>query len=430
MQKITVKDFSCIKNAVLEVAPLTLVIGPQASGKSVLSKLVYFCTSIISEFDKFAIDELLSFESLDRRVKLLFSEWFPSSAWGSKRFFIKFQLGEFELDIVRVGKTERVRVKFCDKFEELYKKSHQQFLNAHEKADSLAKADIYDYELKWSLRQSANATLKRWLGDNWVNNQLFVPAGRSFFTSVGKALFAFEHSGILDPVTLEFGRKFSAIRERNNRRMPAAELVQSSISSILFSEILGGDLKTEGGKEYIRSSDGRLIPFSALSSGQQELLPLAVTIRSMLPNTSARRLVSGIGPVPRRVIYIEEPEAHLFPRAQNKLVEVLAALVTRRSANNLLLTTHSPYVLAKFNNLIKAGSLARGGRAALNPDLVKLLPESSWIPAKSVNAYAIMDGNLKCIMDETGLIAADYLDDVSGEIAREFTRLLAIEVKR
>ncbi|WP_185633820.1 AAA family ATPase [Burkholderia sp. Bp9012] len=433
MQKIIVKDFSCIKSATLAVAPLTLVIGPQASGKSVLSKLIYFCTNIISDYDRLVIEDNLSFEALERRIGSQFIEWFPISAWGSKRFSINFQLGEFELNITRIGKSERVRIKFCEQFVSFYKNSHDQFLAAIKKAEvkAAAKADLYDFELMWRLRQSATLNLRKWLGRDLVENQLFVPAGRSFFTSVGKALVAFEHSGILDPVTLEFGRRFSAIRERYIRRMPGVDVSQSSLAGILFSEILGGHLKTEGGKEYVQTADGRLIPFSALSSGQQELLPLAVAIRAMLPSGVPRQTgaVSG-GVAVRRTIYIEEPEAHLFPRAQNKLVEILAALVARRRFNNLLLTTHSPYVLAKFNNLIKAGSLARSNKTGSNAAVAKIVPETSWVPSKSVNAYAIIDGHLTDIMDESGLIAADYLDDVSGDIAREFSQLLSIEVAR
>lgn len=433
MQKITVKDFSCIKSATLEVAPLTLVIGPQASGKSVLSKLIYFCTNIISEYDRFAIEDRLSFERLERRIASLFVEWFPVSAWGSKRFSVEFELGNFEMNITRVGKSERVRVRFCEQFVSFYKSSHEQFISAINKAETKAeeKAAYYDFELLWRLRNSASANLRKWIGRDLVENQLFVPAGRSFFTSVGKALVAFEHSGILDPVTLEFGRRFSAIRERSIRRMPGTEISQSSLAGILFSEILGGHLKVEGGKEYVETADGRLIPFSALSSGQQELLPLAVAIRAMLPSGEPQRSgIAGGSRLIRRTIYIEEPEAHLFPRAQNKLVEILAALVARRRFNNLLLTTHSPYVLAKFNNLIKAGSLARSGKASSNVELAKVVPETSWMPPKSVNAYAIIDGYLNNIMDDTGLIAADYLDDVSGDIAKEFSQLLAIEVMR
>ncbi|WP_071773540.1 AAA family ATPase [Burkholderia ubonensis] len=429
MQKILVKDFSCIKMATLELSSLTIIIGPQASGKSVLSKLVYFCTNLISNIDRFVIEDQLNFESFSKRVALQFREWFPVSAWGEKRFSIEFSLGDFDVKINRIGKSEKIRLTFCPQFIEFYTNTYSQYQAVLKKAEG--KADPYDFELVYKLRNSATNNLRKWLGNAMTDIQVFIPAGRSFFTSIGKALVAFEHSGILDPVTLEFGRRFSSIRERTVRRITNPTIEPHSLASVLFSEILGGHVKTESGKEYIQTPDGRLIPFSALSSGQQELLPLAVTIRSMLPSITPRSpAVAGGGRILRRTVYIEEPEAHLFPRAQNKLVEVLAALVARRKHTNLLLTTHSPYVLSKFNNLIKAGSLARPSKPSTNKELARIIPETAWLAPQSVNAYAIIEGRLENIMDPSGLIAADYLDDVSGDIAREFSQLLAIEVSR
>ena len=42
-----------------------------------------------------------------------------------------------------------------------------------------------------------------------------------------------------------------------------------------------------------------------------------------------------------------------------------------------------------------------------------------------LNAYAFADGDVKSLIDEeTGLISADMLDEVSEEIAVEFDKLL------
>ncbi len=423
MQVIQVKDFSCIKSAKIELFPLTIIIGPQASGKSVISKLIYFCTAIVTDCDKYISDENLSLNNLVRRISTKFQEWFPVPAWGEKRFCIEFSLNNFSLKIARIGRSEKIRVTICPEFVELYNNLHNQYVSELEKAE--VEPDGGFYELRWRFRDYVSTLQKKWLGSSFVEAQLFIPAGRSFFTSIGKALVAFENSGIMDPITLEFGRKFSSIREGYHRR-PRLPDDQKSPAAILFSEILGGQLKSESGKEYIQAKDGRLVPFSALSSGQQELLPLALSIRSMLPSHPGKVLLRPV----RRTIYIEEPEAHLFPRAQNQLVEILAALVARRRYSNLVLTTHSPYVLSKFNNLLKAGQLGRKAKAAEHRDLAAIIPETSWLPPGTVNAYAIVDGKTVPIMDDYGLIAADYLDDVSGDIALEFSKLLQFEFSR
>lgn len=417
MQSIKIKDFSCIKSASLQLTPVTLIIGPQASGKSVISKLLYFCTKPIIDYDRYLGEDNLTIDQVQKNIAIQFYEWFPYSAWGNKRFIIEFSSGNYSLTITRIAKSEKVKVVFSSEFTEFYTSSLNKL------SALVAKVDTEnDFEVEWQLRSQAVGAFNKWMGPGNVDVQLFIPAGRSFFTSVGKALVAFEHSGILDPITIEFGRRFTNLRERFMRRPPNQE---SELSTALFTEILGGQLHTENGKEYVRASDGRMIPFSALSSGQQELLPLAVLIRSFLPNASSPTLGPAAGRFPqRRNLFIEEPEAHLFPRAQNRLVEILASITKRRN-QQLILTTHSPYVLSKFNNLIKAGQLSRKFKG--DPRLSAIVKEVSWITPKTISAYAIIDNRLQPIMDEHGLIAADYLDEVSGDIADEFMQLLELE---
>ncbi|MEM7657450.1 MAG: AAA family ATPase, partial [Bacteroidota bacterium] len=45
MQKIIVRNFGPIREAEVEIKPLTVLIGEQASGKSTIAKLVYFFKS-------------------------------------------------------------------------------------------------------------------------------------------------------------------------------------------------------------------------------------------------------------------------------------------------------------------------------------------------------------------------------------------------
>ena len=47
MRKLTVRNFSVIKEAELEFGKITVLMGPQASGKSLLCKLVYFLSKEI-----------------------------------------------------------------------------------------------------------------------------------------------------------------------------------------------------------------------------------------------------------------------------------------------------------------------------------------------------------------------------------------------
>lgn len=60
------------------------------------------------------------------------------------------------------------------------------------------------------------------------------------------------------------------------------------------------------------------------------------------------------------LVYIEEPEAHLFPSAQSLLMDFLIGTMARgREGRSLIITTHSPYIMSKINVFLKAGQLSR-----------------------------------------------------------------------
>jgi len=58
MRRLVVKNFSCIKSANIQLSPLTAIIGPQSSGKSVLLKLIYFFTDFLVAADDLAKEGL------------------------------------------------------------------------------------------------------------------------------------------------------------------------------------------------------------------------------------------------------------------------------------------------------------------------------------------------------------------------------------
>ena len=131
----------------------------------------------------------------------------------------------------------------------------------------------------------------------------------------------------------------------------------------------------------------------------------------------------------RRLIYIEEPEAHPFPSSQKRLVEYLGGIVAspKDPLVNMLITTHSPYVLATLNNLMKAGALAAQFGGAARQKINAIIPPVSWLQPNSVAAHAIHDGRLTPLIGKEGLIDATYLDEVSGTISKDFLSLLEIE---
>jgi hypothetical protein len=428
MRRLVVQDFSCVDYADIGLKRMNILIGPQASGKSVISKLIYFFVDVfLSQFT--SLEEFKNIDALKVDLDENFRRWFPVSAWGSKQFSICFEAGDFTIrmlrGVYRKEVNDSLRIRFSEYFSRsytnLYEQAQKTIKEGNGASNQRSVSPARALNFIWRIQEAGEKQYAIELGDDYVDNQIFIPAGRSFFTSMGKAVAAFEHGGLLDPVTVRFGRLFTPLRERyarglHLRRGRATTRNYSDLTTSLF----GGHIRFERDDEYLETKDGRIIPFSLLSSGQQELLPLWFALEYWVwPRTT------------QQLVYIEEPEAHLFPTAQNLLVEHLGEIVSSKdSKSDLIITTHSPYVLAKINNLLKAGSLSgklgKSGDAKIN----EVIRRESWLRPDTVAAYAIVDGNVMPIIDDDGLINAEYLDEVSGDIAREFMLLLELDSSR
>lgn len=419
MFKLQIQDFSCITKAEICFGRMTVLIGPQASGKSVLSKLAFFFLELMNDQYDAVLDQR-SFESFTESIKVSFSEWFPVAAWGKKKFTIQFALGEYKIKVTRTTYDDSVkdtlRISTSSLVKDHFKRTADLAKTFRQKSAKRSNSPYLEFELNLEIQGAAAKLLKDDLKDDFIAAQTFIPAGRSFFTTLGRAFMAFDQGRGLDPITVKFGRLYSAFHEESRlfNRGPRPVRIEPELGAIL-----GGTIIWESDRPYLHSPDGRTVPFSALSSGQQELLPLAIAI-STIRRTMTR------GGSWSHLLYIEEPEAHLFPSAQSKMIQGLAALVSDPN-RRLSITTHSPYVLAKVNNLIKAGQLAEGLAAEKQPKLDTLVPKGFRLKPGTVNAYAIVDSEVQSILDDDGLIAADYLDSVSGEIGQQFNDLLALE---
>ncbi|MFK4870760.1 AAA family ATPase [Novosphingobium sp. ZW T3_23] len=421
MITLTIEDFSCIKLARFELAPVTVLIGPQGSGKSVTTKLFYFCIDVLAR--QYACAEKgIEFDEFKKDTAKLFRRWFPSSAWGAKRFNISFQAGDFSIRFLRrMSKgvpSEEVAVTFSD----FFKLQYSELVLAYSRLKALEveeDAILRRSDGSWRVREKSENLLGKVLGSHYVDRQVFVPAGRAYFTSIGRLVAAIEQASSLDPVTIRFAKIFASLRDFAGRRaFGRADRDAKRARDAVMSELFGGKIKFEGDLEFVETNDGRVVPFNALSSGQQELLPMWL----LLDYYADRGSSDGAGDL----FYIEEPEAHLFPAAQSLLMDFLIGqLVSKKQKRSLILTTHSPYILAKLNNYLKAGAI---GRQKKNVAAVSgVVDRDCWLTPSRVKAYAIADGTLVDILGVDGMIEASYIDSVSDEVSATFGKLLDIE---
>jgi predicted ATPase len=119
-------------------------------------------------------------------------------------------------------------------------------------------------------------------------------------------------------------------------------------------------------------------------------------------------------------LVIDEPEMNLHPESQAKLLEALSILVNL--GVRILLTTHSPYVMAHLNNLVNGNHE--------NPEILKrqssslyLQDERAFLPIDKVSAYEMKDNKLVSLNDPDYGIRWDTLSDVAVDIQQKFFQI-------
>lgn len=132
-----------------------------------------------------------------------------------------------------------------------------------------------------------------------------------------------------------------------------------------------------------------------------------------------------------RSFVIEEPEAHLFPIAQGKVVSLIAAAYNEDFAGgDFVITTHSPYILTAFNNLIQANNTVLSFGDGNPSEVFEVIPGDQHIRYEDVSAYIVNQGSVTSILDdEYRLIQADAIDEVSEHFSATFEKLIEIESK-
>lgn len=418
MEQIKIKNFGGIEDLKIELNKVNLFIGRQASGKSITAKLIYFFKGITREFFDSALVERTKLQ-LEKKLLQKFEDYFPTDTWPSKNFEIIYSLNGNDISIRK--EKSKLKIEFSATFVKLFNYSKKIIKSDKNKFKPEDQFEIYRPNYK--INEKYLALVEKELGDSSNFNPLFIPAGRSFFANLQSSIFSFlSNNKAMDPFLVEFGSFYENIKPIASR-MPMGGRHDKRLDLIadsLIFEILGSKYLREKNKDYLIHADKRKINVSFTSSGQQETLPLILILKALL-----RINFSGNG----SSLFIEEPEAHLFPAAQKKVIELMGLTFNNsRNSSQLIVTTHSPYVLTSINNLIQASIVSNSVSDEKKLAVYKIVPKELMISEKYLNAYAFKDGTAENIVDkETGLIYSKYLDSVSEEISIEFDELLNIE---
>ncbi|MFN9617941.1 MAG: AAA family ATPase, partial [Dolichospermum sp.] len=448
MQKIIINNFGAIKYAEIEVKKILVLIGEQASGKSTIAKLIYFFKSLRDDLfsqiyqdtqkDYFDITSDLIFP-----IREKFYDFFGSTLH-LPNFEIKFYYSVENDKYLTLNLNSQRRlhadIQFLDPdfrtFAPAIKKLFQQGLNTNDIYKELA---YEQNRIRYAQRLSKRLNE---LFQMYHEDSLFVIAGRNATVSYSdlfeKLLFADVSSRLEENSKKKFKGKQQTIDETLMLKfMEKVDIIKGKFKKIgngnfegviesyeddenikqklydikkRIDEILKGEYRIDnwGEKIVFNKETEEYVKLSNTSSGQQESIRILQDIfLNILDNTKVLRI-------------LEEPEAHLFPIAQKQLIELLALMVNHNDDNQLIITTHSPYVLTVFNNLLFANRVVEKNPSTQS-EVAQIIPQDSWLSAKDFSAYSL--GNQSVSEDtrycepifnqEKGTIQQNYLDTVS-----------------
>jgi hypothetical protein len=416
--RISIDNFKGISHLELEVKPFTVLIGPQSVGKSVTAKLLYYFQSVVGELFNAATG--VSEGSLESRLLERFSKLLPEPTRKSGKSTVRYFVGENCMSLNHAGQADSGwQIALPEFLEEEFGKIRKEFseLGEPQTEDDLKKLGFVSMQAQERYRKRIHEKL----GARATFTPRFIPAGRSFYAQVEKDAVSFFKSAALDPFVAGFGQYLARIKDFQFSRMGHPKMPEKSglLAADLAESLLSGRYQREAQKDYISVQDGRKLPPALWSSGQQESLPLVF----MLQKYSEGFLKSRTG----TCLFIEEPEAHLFPASQRKIIELISlAFNSSEGALNLFVTTHSPYVLSTLNVLLKAGQVFQNKTSdAARAKASKIVPELEALAPDGLGAYYMDQRECRSILDEeTGLIDGRAIDDVSGELAEQLDALI------
>jgi len=274
---------------------------------------------------------------------------------------------------------------------------------------------------------------------------MYVPAERNFLTVV-------EHPETLKEIPDSL---FVLYSEYDKARTSLRNDIKLPIDGFAFQYDKLNNVSWLQGKDF-------RVRISEAASGFQSLIPLIVVTRYMahvvrkgeqqstnlqVKNAIEKRIAAiladnSIDDKMRRLLLsqqsslltygkfvniVEEPEQNLFPTAQRNILYDLFAAYNEKEDNQLVITTHSPYVIDYTSLAIKAASISVRTESQ-ETALEKIVPKASRINGKDICVYQIRDGKIMTLEKYDNMPSDDnFLNRELSDTNELFGQLLELE---
>ncbi len=304
MDNIKIKSLGPIKEANINFGDLTLFVGPQASGKSILLQVI-----------KLILDK--------NHIKKTLEQY--SYIWGNDADkILNRYLGEGMSSIW----NEETIIKFDGK--------------------SFTKDSLISKKGRKEKDENKDESI------------FYIPAQRVVCLNNGWPRFFNEYDDSAPYVLRHFGETLRQLLEngieddKDDIIFPQSQRLKESLRDSFNESIFhdGKIILDQSGKKRLKLNiDGTSLPYMAWSAGQKEFLPLLLSFYYLCPSSKVSRKNA------IRYVIIEEPEMGLHPQAIESVILQVIDLLSRDY--KVIISTHSPVLLEfawAFNFLKQANA--------------------------------------------------------------------------
>ena len=446
MKHLTIKNIGPIKEVDIDFNKINIIMGPQSSGKSTITKVACYCTwvekrvSLTQSFDFFLsennfLNYLLIFHKLEGYLQEDSEIHYCSTV---VEFLYKY----------------KQQPKFMWKNRYNYIKTKISYIPAERNIVSL----ISD----WKQVSLPNNNIRNFMADWNIARKSYTPEYHSKIECLNieyyrdesdidyivtpdehavKLLNASSGQQSLIPLYILIEYFTNIIYKLEEEKSVEDKEEEEKLGKFLIDKVIVDILQKKG----IRFNDNQWQDYFWEISQEQVKTQtkkadvekaFRTLINSFIKNNS-KKIYEALKPYAMRYfvtnyssLFIEEPELNLFPlKKRYVLYHFIKVIQKGDKKHDLFLTTHSPYILYALNNCM-LGWLVKDKIS--EEDLKKFPWQSSWINPKWVSIWEIENGKLRntsqsrknTIQDKEGLIGKNYFDDNMKELMEDFDTLL------